>query len=631
MSFDKLILVVLFVSLTFGVAYAQFGGGPPVSEFAFQGILKHSNGTLVDDTKDITISLYNSTSGGILLWTEEHDDVLVNNGVFTIQAGSIDGFSDGFLYEFNFTVSPFVEITIENSDGTNPETLAPRIELSASPFSVASTRASGDLNLNQLGIINASSVTVGTSTTTVNSGNITMTPAAPTLAGILVDATNMDNPQRHHVSGKYAYVAGTISDSLAIIDISDPTNPTLVGSLIDSTNMNAANDVYVSGNYAYVSGELSDTLAIVDVSDPSTPVIAGSLTDSTNLDGIEGVYVSGKYAYVTGANSNSLAIVDISNPANPVLAGSLIDATNMNFAQVVYVSGKYAYVTGNSSDSLAIVDVSDPTNPTLVGSLIDATNMGSPQGLYVSGKYAYVTGTNSDSLAIVDVSDPSSPTLTGSLIDATNLNNPRSVHVAGNYAYVAAGTSDALAIVDVSDPASPFLVDVLIDSTNMDNVNEVFVSGKYAYVTAATSDSLAVVDISGIDVPSASIGSVQTSMLSVTENAVIAGDLYSMGLSVGPHGILSQGPLAIADDLRTVPGAASIVGVVIDATNLNSAHDVYVSGNYAYVAADVADRLTIIDVSDPTNPTIAGSLLEVTDLETDPACFCFRQIRICYI
>ena len=42
--------------------------------------------------------------------------------------------------------------------------------------------------------------------------------------------------------------------------------------------------------------------------------------------------------------------------------------------------------------------------------------------------------------------------------------------------------------------------------------------------------------------------------------------------------------------------------------SLNTTRSVYVSGKYAYVAASEADSLTIVDVSDPSSPAIAGSV-----------------------
>ena len=38
-------------------------------------------------------------------------------------------------------------------------------------------------------------------------------------------------------------------------------------------------DVAVSGSYAYVTGAESDSLAVVDVSNPASPSITGSVSD----------------------------------------------------------------------------------------------------------------------------------------------------------------------------------------------------------------------------------------------------------------------------------------------------------------------------------------------------------------
>ena len=51
-----------------------------------------------------------------------------------------------------------------------------------------------------------------------------------------------------------------------------------------------------------------------------------------------------------------------------------------------------------------------------------------------------------------------------------------------------------------------------------------------------------------------------------------------------------------------------IVGSVYDAELLQSAQSVTVSGNYAYVAARGSHRLTIVDISNPINPVIVGSV-----------------------
>ena len=47
-----------------------------------------------------------------------------------------------------------------------------------------------------------------------------------------------------------------------------------------------ARSVAVSGSYAYVVGENSDSLVVVDVSNPASPVIRGSVVSSSLLDGV---------------------------------------------------------------------------------------------------------------------------------------------------------------------------------------------------------------------------------------------------------------------------------------------------------------------------------------------------------
>ena len=47
-----------------------------------------------------------------------------------------------------------------------------------------------------------------------------------------------------------------------------------------------AHFVAVSGSYAYVTAYLSDSLVVVDISNPASPVIRGSVVSSTVLDGV---------------------------------------------------------------------------------------------------------------------------------------------------------------------------------------------------------------------------------------------------------------------------------------------------------------------------------------------------------
>ena len=56
------------------------------------------------------------------------------------------------------------------------------------------------------------------------------------------------------------------------------------------------------------------------------------------------------------------------------------------------------------------------------------------------------------------------------------------------------------------------------------------------------------------------------------------------------------------------PSNPQIVGSVYDANLMSSVTSVTVSGNYAYVTARASNRLTIIDISNPNEPLIVGSV-----------------------
>ena len=47
-----------------------------------------------------------------------------------------------------------------------------------------------------------------------------------------------------------------------------------------------ADQVSVSGSYAYVTAANSDSLVVVDISNPASPVIRGSVVSSALMDGV---------------------------------------------------------------------------------------------------------------------------------------------------------------------------------------------------------------------------------------------------------------------------------------------------------------------------------------------------------
>ena len=293
------------------------------------------------------------------------------------------------------------------------------------------------------------------------------------------------------VSGSYAYVASALSDSLTVIDVSDPAGPVQVGT-ITNAQLAGTYDVALSGDYAYLASATSDRLNVIDVSNPFAPVQVGTVT-STDLNSARAVAVSGPYAYVASAFSDSLTVVDVSVPANPVQTGT-VSTPDLDNARGVAVSGSYAYVAAFNSDSLTVIDISNPFAPVQVGT-VTSPDLDGARSVAVAGNYAYAASSASAGLTVIDVSDPANPAQVG----AIGFGNARAVAISGSYAYVADYSGDSLTAVDVSDPANPVQVET-ITSPDLNGAHGVAVSDNTAYVTGWIANSLTVIDLgSGVD------------------------------------------------------------------------------------------------------------------------------------
>lgn len=185
------------------------------------------------------------------------------------------------------------------------------------------------------------------------------------------------------VKGRYAYLTGGYSDTLRIVDVSDPATPVTAGIY---EGQGAANGIFIADDYAYLAHEYRG-LEILDVSDPSRPVKVGGYEMPGTTHAID---VADYYAYVANER-RGLLIFDVSNPARPMEVGAYRPDEPTQFRDVyvargpVADSGKvYAYVA-DAYNGLRVVDVSDPTEPVAAGFY-----PGSAVGVRVVGDYIFV-------------------------------------------------------------------------------------------------------------------------------------------------------------------------------------------------------------------------------------------------
>jgi hypothetical protein len=541
--------------------------------------------------------LYEAGGDGILAEYNESEGLYkYGGGIMVAEVGTGLGIGTGSAPSFrldvlNATTAQTSDNRVANFEngGATFNTTGGALNSYGGYFASTSTRSSGSNALTNVGLYATASGAQNNYSAVFDKANILQTAGSLKIAGTIKDDTNLGNAVWLAAQGNYVYVANqeiTVGHSnFAVIDVTKPTAPAIVGTLDDDTNLYFLTGVAVSGRYAYtVSGNNAVSgkkeFSVIDLANPTAPDIAGTIDDNTNLYYPYAVAVSGGYAYVAAdtngtAGKKDFTIVDISNPAAPAVVGSLEDKTNLYKIRSVYIQGIYAYVvsqnTTGGKSNLSIIDISNPTLPFVIGTLDDDTNLAAAYTVEVRGRYAYVgtqtSGTGgAHAFTVVDVSNPVSPTVVSSLTnDSNHYFYDNYVTVAGNYAYVtteddtfAGGPGqNNLSVVDISNPSSPTVVGTLDDDLNLVQSIKSVVVGKYLYVVNLDSSGVyknfTVVDISGLETPTANVGSFQAGILNVSQNASIANTLnVQNSVTVGQGGIQSSGSISMQGDAMNI-------------------------------------------------------------------------------
>ena len=205
--------------------------------------------------------------------------------------------------------------------------------------------------------------------------------------------------------------------------------------------------------------------------------------------------------------------------------------------------------------------------------------------VYVFENYAYVAD-SVNGLVIVDISDPKNPITIGNypsrIGEYGSVAMAMGVAVSGNYAYVA-NWYDDIYIIDISDRKNPMLVTTY--ETNQ-ITHDVTISGDYAFISRFDEG----VDIVNISDP--------------TNPRFISNFNYGWASNVA----ILQNYAYVADTFRvTIVDISDLANpLFVGSSEMErDAADIEVSGKYAYVA-DAENGLVILNISNPTIPTIVG-------------------------
>jgi hypothetical protein len=118
--------IILFVSPPL------FGQIP--KKMSYQGLLTTPGGSPVTDgSYNFEFALYDTLSGGILLWSETQAGVSVQQGIFTVMLGSVTPISPVL------TKTAYLQITATGGPPgpSYPLTFSPRSELASAPYALA--------------------------------------------------------------------------------------------------------------------------------------------------------------------------------------------------------------------------------------------------------------------------------------------------------------------------------------------------------------------------------------------------------------------------------------------------------------------------------------------------------------
>lgn len=239
------------------------------------------------------------------------------------------------------------------------------------------------------------------------------------------------------VQGDGNLVFATFSNTLAVIDISDPSNPQRIGHVQLS---GSCETIETYGDYIYCRvWDPVEQVQIVHVGNPSMPAVVGSFPASGYALEIEG----SRLYYDDG---NNIRIADISNPTSPSLLGSApFSATDIEARDGIL------YLAGGLGPEFRIVDATNPASPIPLGT---ASHPGGGWMLDVAGSYAYVTS-GSYWTYVVDASDLANPAIISAF--STYPARQLDVEVADGYALYS-DLRGTLRVYDTSDPTALALV-----------------------------------------------------------------------------------------------------------------------------------------------------------------------------
>jgi hypothetical protein len=403
-----------------------------------------------------------------------------------------------------------------------------------------------------------------------------------------------NEPRGVFAQGDYAYaIQNRHPGDFLVYDISLAGNAFQMGSLSLPVTCDG---IYASGDLAVLVSEQSDTTATfltVDISDPADPVLLGSLSTGHKY---VNVAMEGDYAYAIGPWS-LLDVFDLTDPANPVLIQSLAAPANMYQMEI---RDGIVYVV-SLTDGLLIFDVSTPGSAYLRSQYWDGESW-SFKDLALYGNRVLVSATHWSTYAPqirgIRVSDLDYPYLQNIWETGFQAGTSFKLTQAGGVAYFGYSTSN-LYYLDLENPGTRHSLGRRIGGSlrELKVQDGVLFCLRYLYAEGPNVIYNGWFHMISVASPSPGepIGAINTPGQSY---AVVQDPNAKDPLLYVADGTAGVQIVDVQDPLNPV-----IVGSVDTPGN---AVDIVVDGGLAYVA-DSGSGLQVVDVSTPASPSIIGS------------------------
>ena len=357
--------------------------------------------------------------------------------------------------------------------------------------------------------------------------------------------------------------------ALRIIDVSQPASPVLSGSL------DVAAEASLSADGATLLVEDDYSVAVIDLSDPMTPKQVAKVGTAGFIDDVS---VSGGLAATVSSQVNGPSLVTVLDVSDPP-SSSAVALVELPWSPRILVRGPMAYASGTV---LTVLDLTVPEAPVIRGTL-------SPYGGTCRDSWSSASGgvLLGCSGSVVDVSNPDAPAMVGSIQSYS-----KSSVADGKHYFAAKEEHGQLEVFDLS--SSPFM---LAEATPAPySLSDASLQGASAWIIDCLKDGgkcsqhLWVYDMK----PPAEPVLLAHGPVPYSRIAVDAGYVYAIGES--KLSVLDATDLSAKTVLGTTAPLDTYLGTP------------YVASSVAYVPNVSSGGVSIVDVSDPANPSLVGVL-----------------------